>query len=200
MRLGAGPHKIQGIGAGFVPGVLNTEVYGEVIQVGAALLPAPACMILQPLPFAACTRSTSNLLAVPGLKHLMQTSISILRAPSQVSSDDSIAMAKRLAREEGLFVGISSGAAVVAALRVATRPDMAGKLIVVILPSFGERCVSRSHLREIASATVVARARLLTRKYLILDVCCSRFCCRPSIVRGFGQQHMHGLAPPSTAT
>jgi cysteine synthase A len=86
-----GPHIIQGIGAGFVPGILNTHVYDEIIR---------------------------------------------------VTNDDTLAMARRAAKEEGLLVGISSGAALWAAVQVAGRAENEGKMIVVIIPSYGERYLS----------------------------------------------------------
>lgn len=94
-----GPHPIQGIGAGFVPEILNTTIYDEIMR---------------------------------------------------VKGDDAFEMARRMAREEGLLVGISSGAATWAALQVARRLENAGKLVVVVIPSFGERYLSTPLFNDLA--------------------------------------------------
>jgi len=92
------PHPMQGIGAGFVPTILNTQAYDEIVR---------------------------------------------------VKNEDAFNTARQMAREEGLLVGISSGAAVWAALQVAKREEMRGKLLVVIIPSFGERYLSTDLYKDV---------------------------------------------------
>ncbi|KAG6471350.1 hypothetical protein ZIOFF_068791 [Zingiber officinale] len=122
-----GPHKIQGIGAGFVPGVLDVDLVDEVIQ-GAKIMSST---------FIRPSETVTNLLVSK-----RTTVYYISRADDQVTSDESIEMAKLLALKEGLLVGISSGAAAAAAIKIAQRPENKGKLIVVVFPSFGERYLS----------------------------------------------------------
>lgn len=93
-----GPHPLQGIGAGFIPEVLNTVIYDEIIR---------------------------------------------------VKNEDAFNIARRMGKEEGLLVGISSGAAVWAALEIANRPENAGRLIVVVIPSFGERYLSTDLYKDL---------------------------------------------------
>jgi cysteine synthase A len=102
-----GPHPIQGLGAGFIPEVLNTKIYEEVIRVRA---------------------------------------------------EDAYATSRKLANKEGLLVGISAGAAVWASLQVAQRPENCGKLIVVVIPDYGERYLSTALYADLAEEMSNAHA------------------------------------------
>lgn len=102
-----GPHKIQGIGAGFIPGNADTSLIDEIMQ---------------------------------------------------VSGEDAMAMARKMATEEGIFCGISSGAAVTAALRIGSRPENAGKRIVLVIPSFGERYLSTALFQNLWEEAAAMKA------------------------------------------
>ncbi|KAI8555882.1 hypothetical protein RHMOL_Rhmol05G0208200 [Rhododendron molle] len=139
-----GPHKIQGIGAGIIPPILDVNILDEVVPVKQyssqhALEAMEGILIwmhgrIWGLSYLLGRRRDT---ALQELTCLAGWVVSLL-----VSSEESIETAKLLALKEGLLVGISSGAAVAATIKIAKRPENAGKLIVVIIPSFGERYLS----------------------------------------------------------
>ncbi|KAA3487690.1 putative S-sulfocysteine synthase, chloroplastic isoform X1 [Gossypium australe] len=132
---------VSGENAGYVPSILDVKLLDEVVKV----------KIVFP--------SIFHFLSYPNVEEYHWNSLDILFCAKLVSNDEAVDMARKLALEEGLLVGISSGAAAAAAISLAKRPENAGKLIVVIFPSFGERYISTVLFRSIHEEVQQMEAR-----------------------------------------